>query len=151
MRDDINILIVMMTVVVVSTSVTTMICSIVMEVGVLETAMKPGVVVMMMTVVHLRVSAAVGTHLLTSLTPHVRFAINTGILQMSVGDAMQTVMIMIMRHAMKKVHMVMDTNWYMDTCATGHIIGQLNKLHTRNDYKIVTKSTMLVHKYILVD
>jgi hypothetical protein len=100
----------MMTVVVVSTSVMTVIRSIVMEVGVLETTMRPGVVIMMMAMVHIRVSAAVGAHLLTSLTPHVKFVINMGILQMSVGGAMQTVMIMIMRHAMRKVHMVMDTN-----------------------------------------
>ncbi|KAK1696548.1 hypothetical protein QYE76_013245 [Lolium multiflorum] len=28
-----------------------------------------------------------------------------------------------------------DTNWYMDTGATDHITGQLNKLHTQDNYK----------------
>ncbi|KAK1698168.1 hypothetical protein QYE76_014865 [Lolium multiflorum] len=28
-----------------------------------------------------------------------------------------------------------DTNWYMDTGATDHITGQLDKLHTRDDYR----------------
>jgi hypothetical protein len=81
----------------------TMIRSVVMEVGILETAMRPGAVVVMMTVVHLRVVVAVSAHLLASLTPHVRFAINMGILQMSVGGSMHTMM--IMTHTMRKAHM----------------------------------------------
>jgi hypothetical protein len=39
-----------------------------------------------------------------------------------------------------------DTNWYMDTCATNHVRGRLNKLQVHEKYQGVIKFTMLVGK-----